>query len=198
MQGRIKERYSPDAVLYCPLFGLFGLSCTHDRLPTGHDDHSKNALGAQAAPARCQWLLLLAACVGGRPISTREHPAGDVIDLPRITLEWSPWTPWATVALPVHAGGVRIPNIAGVYEARYADQDERLTIGKASWLRMRVKQGLVKGHSPHSAGRCIRALGDTERVVVRWAPTDRPAAVEEELHRRHVTRFGRLPRCTSF
>ena len=35
-------------------------------------------------------------------------------------------------------------------------------------------------------------------VEVRWAETDRPAAAEEELHRRHRERFGRLPRYTFF
>ena len=39
-------------------------------------------------------------------MSMGDHAAVEVIDLPsHIILEWSPWTPWAFVALPVHAGG---------------------------------------------------------------------------------------------
>ena len=50
---------------------------------------------------------------------------------------------------------VRVPQIPGVYEVRLDQNDERLTIGKASNLRMRVKQGLVKGMVPHSTGERI-------------------------------------------
>lgn len=55
---------------------------------------------------------------------------------------------------------------------------------------MRVKQGLV----PHSAGERIRLSEDTSRIVVRWAETDRPACAEEELHRKHLQKHGRLPK----
>ena len=90
---------------------------------------------------------------------------------------------------------MRVPNgEPGVYEARYRDSEERLTIGKASDLRMRVKQGLVKGKTPHSTGEKIRANEDTSRIVVRWAITSRPAAVEEELHYKYRSRVGRLPK----
>jgi hypothetical protein len=48
---------------------------------------------------------------------------------------------------------VVVPNgIPRVYEARLAGAEERLTIGKASDLRMRIKQGLVKGETPHFTG----------------------------------------------
>lgn len=122
----------------------------------------------------------------------------DIIDVPRITLNWSPWYLWEQVALSVRDGGVSVPFAAGVYEARYVDQDERLTIGKASRLRMRVKQGLVRGKLQHPAGIRIRQREDTTRIVVRWAVVDRRAAVEEELHHRHRAQFGRLPRYTFF
>jgi len=60
---------------------------------------------------------------------------------------------------------------------------------------MRVKQGLVKGKIPHSTGKRMRDDGlDFSKVVVRWAATDRPSAAEEELHRRHVREFERLPK----
>jgi len=81
-----------------------------------------------------------------------------------------------------------------IYEVRYADTEERLTIGKASDLRMRIKQGLVKGKTPHSAGNKIRDSEDTSKILVRWAITNRPAAAEEELHKRYVKKFGKLPK----
>jgi hypothetical protein len=80
-----------------------------------------------------------------------------------------------------------------VYEAKYRDSDERLTIGRASRLDRRIRQGLVKGKLLHSAGRKIREGEDTSKIVIRWACTDRPSAVEEALHRLHRERFGRLP-----
>jgi hypothetical protein len=52
--------------------------------------------------------------------------------------------------------GVKVPNgIPGVYEVRYQDSEEFLTIGKTNDLRFRVKQGLVKGKTGHSAGENI-------------------------------------------
>ena len=88
-----------------------------------------------------------------------------------------------------------IPNgKTGVYEVKYKDKNERLTIGKASDLRMRVKQGLVRGKTPHRAGEAIRTKEDLSQLVVRWARAERPAAVEEELHRKYRKRFGRLPK----
>ncbi len=94
--------------------------------------------------------------------------------------------------------GVAIPNkTPGVYEVRYVDaDDERLHIGKASDLRWRIRQGLVKGKAPHSTGKRIRAMEDVSRLVVRWAVTDRPACAEEELHREYCTKFGVLPTYT--
>ena len=121
-----------------------------------------------------------------------------VITNPRIVLEWSEWVAWDDLKVDArHGGGVRVSNRqSGVYEARCVNTEERLTIGKASNLRMRIKQGLVKGKIPHSAGERIRRHEDVSRIVVRWATTDRPAAVEEELHITYVDRFGRLPKYT--
>ncbi len=91
--------------------------------------------------------------------------------------------------------GIKVPNRkSGVYEVKYLNAERRLTIGKAADLRMRVKQGLVKGNVPHSAGEKIRAKENTSKIVVRWAVTDRPAAVEEELHRKNRAKFGKLPK----
>jgi len=85
-----------------------------------------------------------------------------------------------------------------VYELEHADHDggERLYIGKAGDLRLRVRQGLVKGKLPHSGGRRIRELEDISRLALRWAKTQRPAAAEEELHRAYRARFGALPAYT--
>ncbi len=120
------------------------------------------------------------------------------ISIPPLLLRWSNWTAWNDLWVDSRSeSGVLIPNgEPGVYEVRRADVEERLTIGRASNLRMRVRQGLVKGKTPHSAGAKIRESEDLARLLVRWAVTDRPAAVEEELHRQHIERFGRLPKYT--
>lgn len=116
------------------------------------------------------------------------------IEIPSITLYWSDWTPWEQIFRLVTEGGISLPDRSGVYEARREGEEARLTIGKAANLRMRVKQGLVRGKARHSAGRKIRAQESTTGIVVRWAETERPAAVEEHLHQEHKRRFGRLPR----
>jgi len=118
------------------------------------------------------------------------------ISIPPIVLEWSAWFAWDDLKIDARNGnGVNVPNgEPGVYEAKFRDLEERLTIGKASDLRMRIKQGLVKGKTPHSAGQKIRASEDTSRIVIRWAITSRPAAVEEELHTRYERHFGGRPK----
>lgn len=119
----------------------------------------------------------------------------ELIKIAPIELVWSDWFGWRDIEVDVRKGGIRLPNgKSGVYEARYADREERLTIGKASDLRMRVKQGLVKGKTPHSAGQSIRQNENVSNVIVRWAITDRPSAVEEELHKRYLAKFGKLPK----
>lgn len=120
-----------------------------------------------------------------------------LIEIP-LELHWTDWYPWErlrpNVSKDPHA--ISPPKVSGVYEAKLNDQDERLTIGKAANLRKRVKRGLVKGKISHSSGKRIRAHEDTTQVVIRWAETDRPAAAEEELHKQHRERFGRLPKYT--
>lgn len=114
-----------------------------------------------------------------------------------IVLKWSEWTPWPDLVADNRGGfGVTIPNqVPGVYEVRAsaANGAERLYIGKAGNLRMRVRQGLVKGKLPHPGGTRIRAQEDVARLLVRWAMTSRPAAAEEELHQAYRREFGRLP-----
>lgn len=121
-----------------------------------------------------------------------------VLNISPIMLRWSDWVPWMDLKIDArYGGGVRVPSgIPGVYEVKHMDTEERLTIGKASDLRMRVKQALVKGKVPHSAGKRIRAQEDLSRIEVRWAATDRPAAAEEELHKKYETKSGKLPKYT--
>lgn len=124
--------------------------------------------------------------------------AEEVINIPPIVLRWSDWISWNDLKLDArYEGGVRVPNYeSGVYEVKYRDSEERLTIGKTSNLRMRIKQGLVKGKVSHLAGEKIRANEEVSRIIVRWAATDRPAAMEEELHKRYLDKFGKLPKYT--
>lgn len=105
-----------------------------------------------------------------------------------IILDWSEWHSWRDVA---RQDGAVVPcDQEGVYEAKISGRKERLAIGKAKDLRMRVKQGLMGGDL---AG---EDLGEGDDVVVRWAATERPAAVVEELRIRHKGRFGELPKYT--
>ena len=118
-----------------------------------------------------------------------------------IVLEWSVWHCWNDVARLVKDGGVSPPRSTGVYEVKLENEKSRLTIGRSSDLYMRVKQHLMKENGSHSAGRKIRAdikkgkLSASD-IRIRWAVTDRPAAVEEELHLRYKGRFGELPQYT--
>jgi len=120
------------------------------------------------------------------------------LNLPTIELHWSAWHRWEDVAADDRgAGGVQIPDgTPGVYEAKLEGEKERLVIGKAADLLMRVRHGMVRGNLGHDAGGKIRANEDLSRVRVRWAVTDRPSAAEEELHKQHQRRFGRLPKYT--
>jgi hypothetical protein len=119
------------------------------------------------------------------------------IHIPEITLDWSDWHPWESIK--INAGqpdGVFIPDIAGVYEVKYQDSEIRLTIGKTVDLRRRVRRSLVQGKLPHSSGKRIRDSEDTSRLVVRWATTEYPAAVEEALHQQYIKKHGVLPKYT--
>jgi hypothetical protein len=120
----------------------------------------------------------------------------EFLEFEPLHLQWFQWERWEDLA-EHGAGIIDLPfRKAGVYEAKYEGQEERLTIGRASNLHQRVLHGLVWGTSQHTAGRKIREQEDVSRIVVRWAVTDRPAAAEEELHRRHLAQFSRLPKYT--
>jgi len=151
-----------------------------------------------AACRRTSRPILVAELQTDFPIQGDDSMEKEMFTIPPIALEWSKWTAWGDLTIDARSGtGVRVPNRKpGVYESKYVYDEERLTIGKASDLRYRIKQGLVKGKAPHSAGDDIRASEDTSKIVVRWAVTDRPAAAEEELHKRHFATFGKLPKYT--
>ena len=118
----------------------------------------------------------------------------EIIEIPKIELRWSEWHPWNEIIEDARSGGIVIPNkIPGVYQARYINAEEMLTIGRTNDLRMRIRQGLVKGKTPHSAGKSIREKEDVSQLIVRWAVTDRPSAAEEDLHRKYVDRYGKWP-----
>ena len=119
----------------------------------------------------------------------------EVIEIPSIELEWNDWKAWDELKEDARKGGEKVPNgKRGVYEAKYTDAAKRLTIGKASDLRQRVKQGLIRGKTAHTAGDKIRNNEDTSKIVVRWAVTCRPAAVEEDLHKKHIRSYGENPK----
>ena len=118
-----------------------------------------------------------------------------------ITLDWSKLYNWKSFKIDMRYKksrpfGVKVPELSGVYEVKYIASEDRLTIGKGSNLRHRIKQDLVKGKTSHSTGERIRVNEDVSKIVVRWATSNRPACVEEELHERHLIRFGRLPKYT--
>ena len=126
------------------------------------------------------------------------------IHIPPIALEWSWWHSWWDVEQDARQGGAVVPNgQPGVYEVMLDDgRKNLLAIGRTNDLRMRIKQGLVRGKVPHSVGEKIRVAIKNEElhpgdIGIRWAVTDRPAAVAEELHRRHKGKFGGLPKYNS-
>jgi len=116
-----------------------------------------------------------------------------IIPFSPITLTWSEWVPWQRVKLIARQSGISIPDEPGVYEVKTIRSDELLTIGKATSLRRRVRLHLVRGTGKHSTGKRIRANENPETLLVRWAVTTQPAAVEEELHRLYKEAYGQLP-----
>lgn len=123
------------------------------------------------------------------------------IHIPPIKLEWSYWHSWRDVERDARQDGVVVPNKEpGVYEVMLDDgRKTLLALGRTNDLRMQIKQGLVRGKAPHSVGDRIRADMKEGKIRasdigIRWAVTDRPAAVAEELHKRYKAWFGELPK----
>ena len=115
------------------------------------------------------------------------------INIPLISLKWQRWYSWDDLKVNALQSGIHIPESKGVYEVRKDNDDKRLTIGRATVLRDRIKKNLLRGVSHSEGERIIATEKDTSRLFVRWAETNRPCAVEEELHRRYLERFGELP-----
>lgn len=78
-----------------------------------------------------------------------------VLEIGTITLDGSDWVPGVEILTDNRGGaGVSIPNvIAGVYEVHSIDNEpgDRVYIGRAGDLRLRVRQGLAKCKLPHLA-----------------------------------------------
>jgi len=114
-----------------------------------------------------------------------------------VFLEWSWWEWWDDLRKDARSGaGIPVPALPGVYEVKRYGEEPRLYIGRSSDLQMRIKQALIAGTTGHQAGRRIAEAEDTSLICIRWAETDSPAAAEEELHRRHVLKYGALPKYT--
>jgi hypothetical protein len=118
----------------------------------------------------------------------------ELIYFPPIELLWSKWTEWNDLANDINPKTKPPRKKPGVYEARLYDDEKRLIIGKAPNLKRRIIRGLIRGTRSHANGKRIRADEDTSKIVVRWACTDRPTAVKKELHKRHLNKFGVLPK----
>jgi len=123
------------------------------------------------------------------------------IQIEPIELNWSEWYSFSDVILDAGNSKIKIPKSSGVYEAILAiESRERLTIGQTTNLRQRIRDALVNGTMPHSAGEKIRSsVTDVEfkNILVRWATTIRPHAIEEELHRLYKKMFNCLPKYTT-
>jgi len=133
-----------------------------------------------------------------RPEELDRLPAEHVsLDIGRIDLAWSWWEWWRDIRSGFLGGAhVDVPREPGVYEVRLYGESRRLYIGRAVNLQMRVIHQLVRGTGLHAAGRKIEEHEDLNEICVRWALTERPAAVEEELLRQHVAEWGGPPKYT--
>jgi len=71
----------------------------------------------------------------------------ETIRIPPVELDWSDWASWDSLKVDSRSGqGVIVPNrVPGVYEVKLVGAEERLTTGKTSDLRLRIKRGAVYG-----------------------------------------------------
>ena len=120
----------------------------------------------------------------------------ECIIIPEIVLNWTDWISWKDIEKDAGHGGAKIDSDPGVYEVKFKNSEERLTIGKTADLNKRIRRGLVQGKLSHSAGKQIRAKYMEEelgKIVVRWAKTSWQSAAEEALHKRYLEIFGKNP-----
>jgi hypothetical protein len=122
----------------------------------------------------------------------------EVLELPPIILNWSYLWDWDEIAYGTDDDeDVDLPpSEPGVYRVVGGRGVGTLCIGRAANLRQRICSALIAGKLPHTAGCKIRENEDLSTVRIAWAVTDRPAAAEEELHRRYVERLGHWPKYT--
>ena len=119
------------------------------------------------------------------------------IEIPHIYLNWSVWYPWNQIAARERRRMVvDIDACPGVYEVCHVNEGLPLTIGMGLNLRRRIGRDLVTKSGTHSAGKNIRNIEPLHKLIIRWAPTDHPHAVEEELHRACLIKHGQLPKYT--
>lgn len=124
-----------------------------------------------------------------------EYKEQVTLRIPDINLKWTKWYSWNTLKENANKTKIAIPNTEGVYEVKLEGEKERLTIGKSTRLRTRIKTGLM-GNGKHSTGEKIVKHEDLNKIFIRWSETDRPAAAEEELHRKYLEKHSTLPKYT--
>lgn len=113
-----------------------------------------------------------------------------------ITLAWTRWHDWDSLRRRSNSvGGIAITQAGGVYEIRHTKSSEPIYIGCTNrlWRRLKV---LLRGK--HKPGFKILNSLRTNALKIRWAETQRPACIEEELLNRFQRRHRRLPRFNSF
>jgi hypothetical protein len=125
----------------------------------------------------------------------QERLPPEVLSIPDIWIKWSFVESFDDIAgTGEHSEEIDLPPPEpGVYEVRCRGRYEPLYIGRTLNLRQRVRDALVKGIAVHVAGQRMRENEGPALLCVRWAVTDRPAAAEEELLRRHEKFWGHLP-----
>ncbi|HJN18621.1 MAG TPA: hypothetical protein QGH10_24175, partial [Armatimonadota bacterium] len=115
---------------------------------------------------------------------SRQEEAGyDELEIGTIHLRWSYLEHWEDLAgTGEHAAEVSLPpHEPGVYEVYRSGQADPIYIGQSADLKRRIMNAMIQGTAIHQAGRKMRENEEPSALRVRWAPTERPAAAEEEL-----------------
>jgi len=107
-----------------------------------------------------------------------------ILEIGTITLDWSAWAPWTALLTDARGGaGVPIPNgQPGVYEVKRSDHagDDRLYIGKASDLRMRVRDHPL-GHHRTLLPLAMAPISDDEGNRLPCARRHRPRSRSPDI-----------------
>ena len=120
----------------------------------------------------------------------------EVIKIPEIELNWSDLYSFEEIEKNIKDGGVNVPDASGVYKV-LDENNEIIHIGRASNLRNRVKQGFVRGKTPHSTReRMLKEGVNLKKLKIQWAVTDWPNSAEEYLHKEFKKNYKRLPKYT--